>query len=286
MSPMPAQNPGFLVRIYRFPIVQILLQAALLVGGTVAIRKLAIKPLLEKSFLPDNWAMGIGGLLSLIAMMLLYVLIRRYIGGKSANDVALKPLLGETVLGGVLGIALLSGTIGGIALLGGYTFDGFNDWNLLVLAAGMLPFLAAFEEVVFRGILFRELSDRWGSPLAFGVSALIFAALHFTAGSFHLAGFLSIMIGGLLMCALFVMSGNRLWLPIGFHTTWNFMQVFFGVPLSGGDDFGFFMRSTLSGPDWLTGGRFGPEASVFALALTGGALVWTFRVIARQPRRE
>jgi len=206
-------------------------------------------------------------------MLVAYVLVLRLLSGKPADDLPLARLPRQLALGSLLGLALMSGTIGGIALLGGYEVSGLNSPDVLVRALGMLPFLAAFEELIFRGILFRQLSDRWGLRAAFGVSAVIFAAMHFTGGSFHPAGFLSILFGGLLMCALYCVSGQRLWMPIGFHAVWNVMQVVYGVPLSGGDDFGFYMGARLSGPDWLTGGVFGPEASVFALALTGGALL-------------
>ncbi len=60
---------------------------------------------------------------------------------------------------------------------------------------------------------------------------------------------------------------QNLWVPIGLHLAWNWAQAgIFGVTVSGSDlsSLGLF-ESTMSGPAVLTGGGFGPEASVFAI---------------------
>ena len=61
---------------------------------------------------------------------------------------------------------------------------------------------------------------------------------------------------------------NSLWFPIGIHWAWNFTQGnVFGVAVSGGDIEESILSATLSGPDIITGGSFGPEASIIALLL-------------------
>src|SRR5699024_4499646 len=58
---------------------------------------------------------------------------------------------------------------------------------------------------------------------------------------------------------------RSLWACIGLHAAWNIMQgTVYGIPVSGTDADGFLV-STRTGPDWLTGGAFGAEASVIAL---------------------
>lgn len=62
------------------------------------------------------------------------------------------------------------------------------------------------------------------------------------------------------------MLTGRLWLSIGFHVAWNYTQsaIFSGV-VSGNEASQGLIRSTIKGPDFLTGGSFGVESSVLAL---------------------
>ena len=69
---------------------------------------------------------------------------------------------------------------------------------------------------------------------------------------------------------------GRLWVPIGVHLAWNFAQGYlFGATVSGNDLGGSIAVSTARpGMEaWLTGGTFGPEASVFALVLVSSVTV-------------
>ena len=64
---------------------------------------------------------------------------------------------------------------------------------------------------------------------------------------------------------------RRLWLAIGVHAAWNFVEGgVFGIPVSGYAIPGW-LRSTLTGEEWLTGGAFGPEGSLVTLAVTSAA---------------
>jgi hypothetical protein len=85
---------------------------------------------------------------------------------------------------------------------------------------------------------------------------------------------------GALLGVAYSASGS-LWLPIGLHSGWNFTEGgVFGTAVSGGQSHGL-IESVLSGPTLVTGGTFGPEASVIAvavcLAATAVAGVWTVR---------
>ena len=71
---------------------------------------------------------------------------------------------------------------------------------------------------------------------------------------------------GMLLGAAYVAT-RRLWLAIGIHFGWNFMQAgIFGPSLSG-HEAGSMLQSRLSGPDLLSGGALGVEGSVFAVAV-------------------
>jgi len=62
------------------------------------------------------------------------------------------------------------------------------------------------------------------------------------------------------------MLTRRLWLGMGFHMAWNYtQQAVFSSIVSGNDAAPGWIRSTIQGPDYLTGGQFGLESSVLAL---------------------
>jgi hypothetical protein len=62
------------------------------------------------------------------------------------------------------------------------------------------------------------------------------------------------------------MLTRRLWLAIGIHAAWNFTQGWvFSAPVSGGEAPLGLLITRREGPDWLTGGDFGLEASVVAM---------------------
>ena len=69
---------------------------------------------------------------------------------------------------------------------------------------------------------------------------------------------------------------GRLGVPIGLRLAWNFAHGYlFGAAVSGNDLGGSIAISTgrPGTAAWLTGGGFGPEASIFALLLVGAVTV-------------
>ncbi len=259
----------------RFTPVHILLLTVLVAVPLLAVRKLLIKPLLEASPMDPAVAMGVGGFLSLVFLLIVFAWILKRFDSVHPSPLKLTKLVPETLFGAGVGFGAIASVFGLLTLTGNFKILGVGDPKVLVVAVGMVPLLSTAEEVVFRGILFRQLARRWNVKVALAVSGVLFGALHFVSGSFHLAGFTSAMLGGLILCTLYLMSENRLWMPIGFHASWNLGQVFFGASVSGTDDLGLYLRSTLNGPDWLTGGPFGPEASVFALIILVVLLGWS-----------
>ena len=123
------------------------------------------------------------------------------------------------------------------------------------------------EETLVRGIVFRILEKSLGSWLALGISAALFGLLHLLNPGATLLNAAAIAIeAGVLLAAAYMLT-RRLWLCIGTHIAWNFTQGgIFSVAVSGGASKGL-LQSRMIGPDWLTGGTFGAEASVVALGV-------------------
>ena len=137
-----------------------------------------------------------------------------------------------------------------------------------------------------RALLLRLLWRAAGPLPAFAVAALVFGALHLAnPGATAVAG-ATAAAAGLMFCALYALTG-RLWVPIGLHLAWNFAQGYlFGAAVSGGNLGGSIAISTAhpGAPAWLTGGTFGPEASVLALLLVSSVTVVALRLAHKAGR--
>jgi membrane protease YdiL (CAAX protease family) len=218
---------------------------------------------------PGNQALGlVGTLLACAAALGCYALAVRLGEGRWAAELAVRPALSGLGAGAVLGLVMMALLMGVLAATGLYAITlvgAVPAWTGLGLALQA----AVTEELWMRALLFRLLWRAFGPAPAFLVAALVFAALHLAnPGATALAG-ATVAVAGLMFCALYALTG-RLWVPIGLHLGWNLAQGYlFGAAVSGNNLGGSILVSTArpGAEAWLTGGTFGPEASVFALVL-------------------
>jgi hypothetical protein len=81
------------------------------------------------------------------------------------------------------------------------------------------------------------------------------------------AGLAISLEAGIMLGAVYLLT-RRLWVAIGIHAAWNFTQGWvYSIPVSGGDAPLGLLITRRVGPDWLTGGEFGLEASAVALVI-------------------
>ncbi len=150
-----------------------------------------------------------------------------------------------------------------------YHVSGLNpDLVQLLVCFSAFLLTGVCEEVIFRGIIFRMIAERWNAAVALAVSALLFGAAHLTNPDATLWSAFAIAIeAGLLLGAAYMASGS-LWFPIGIHWAWNFMEGnVFGFDVSGmAPDFSL-LDSDVTGPAILSGGAFGAEASLITVVL-------------------
>jgi len=129
--------------------------------------------------------------------------------------------------------------------------------------------VALEEEFHYRGYVLYTLAQGIGFWPAATVTSALFGYSHLGNAGETWTGLFNAGAGGLLFCLLLRRSGN-LWMPIGFHTSWDWTQTYLcGIPDSGQVLPGHLLSGVFSGPSWLTGGAVGPEGS---LLLT----VWLF----------
>jgi membrane protease YdiL (CAAX protease family) len=197
---------------------------------------------------------------------------RELSGGLGALPVGAAVGIGFTAL--VVAILWIGGTYHG-------AWHGFGD----LLAPTLMAIGAALsEELLIRGFAL-GLIERWaGSRVALVLTALLFGALHFDNAGAGLWPVVALVIGpGFALGAAYLATG-RLWLPIGLHFGWNFGQsAVFGL-LDSGTSFPSVVDARVDGPYWLTGGSFGPEASLPGVAVWLLLGVFLFNRARRQGR--
>lgn len=171
------------------------------------------------------------------------------------------------ILGFLCGVALFAAALAVPWAAGAYSIERFIGWQSFVPALAVALGVAYVEEVLFRGVLYRLLERAVGTWLSVCISAVVFGLLHLGNPGATLWTSAAIAVeAGVLLATVFVLT-RRLWVPIGLHLGWNFAAGgIFGIAVSGNEGIGL-LKASLTGPQWLTGGAFGLEASPMAVIL-------------------
>lgn len=251
--------------------------------GEPALRRLAGKPLVRllaglafvlaplTAVSPLTRALGGGEplylTLTLVITSVSYTAFVRLFERRPVSELTGQHAGRELALGALLGGGLIAALVGILALLGFYRLRGAGDWTAAGPALSLSAYSGFVEELVSRGVVFRILDEWLGSWPALLLSALTFGFLHSTnPGATFLSGLSIAISAGLLLGALFLLT-RRLWAPIGLHFAWNLTEGgVFGLAVSGFPQKGL-LQSDLKGPELLTGGAFGIEASVLVIVL-------------------
>ncbi len=261
-------RPSWPRRVLRFPLTRIVLGIIIVLASVIVVQLLAF--LVFKAFddRTKNLARPVVACLIAIASCLAYAGFVRWTESRRVTELGLKRAPGEFVIGAVIGAALMSIVIGILYVVGAYRVEGTNPPEVLLrwLAIGIVT--GVWEEIAFRCISFRILEEWLGSGIALVISAAFFGFAHgFNKGA-TIASCLAIMVeAGILLGAAFMLT-RRLWLVAGMHFAWNFSQGgIFGANVSGDNpaDLRGLLQPQITGPDWLTGGSFGPELSVITV---------------------
>jgi membrane protease YdiL (CAAX protease family) len=263
-------------RVLKFPLVRIAL--AIL---SIAI-PFAIVSLPFNLFVTDKSLRRVGALLLAAIVLGAYGAYVRVGERRAVTELSGTHAIRELGIGLGFGALLLSVTIGILAALGVYQITGNNGWQIMLATVPASVLSGVLEEVVMRGVIFRILEQWLGSWIALAISAIIFGFLHLLNPGATLLNAAAISIeAGVLLAAAYMLT-RRLWLCIGIHIAWNFTQGgIFSVAVSGGSSKGL-LQAKMLGPDWLTGGSFGAEASVVALAVCSAAGIALLVVAAKK----
>ncbi|MEO8670763.1 MAG: type II CAAX endopeptidase family protein [Tahibacter sp.] len=177
----------------------------------------------------------------------------------------------EFGVGTAFGVATALLAVAMIWAVGGVhvELDPARSVATMAYGAYMFLFVALFEETLFRGFLFQRLTAGAGVWIAQITLGLLFATGHWgnpdMQGATLVWATAELFLGAILL-GLAYLRTRSLALPIGLHIGWNWAQGhLLGFGVSGFAQAGWFHPVLQDRPEWMTGGRFGPEASVFAV---------------------
>ena len=148
----------------------------------------------------------------------------------------------------------------------------------LTLTLGFFALAAAFEEVWFRGYAFQALVEGIGVWPAILLSSALFSFFHADNPNVDAIALANIFLAGILL-ALAYLRTRSLWFATAVHAGWNWtMSSALGFPVSGLVMLDTPMYDTVeTGPDWWTGGAFGPEAGIVGTAAMIAGIAWLLR---------
>ena len=199
----------------------------------------------------------------------LYALFVRWIERHWPADLPLGKLVPHTLLGILVGFIIMVLVVSTIVAMrdATVTWKGFSVEKQFSVFMMFLA-VAVGEEMIFRGVIFRWIDERWNTWVALLISAILFGWMHISNDNATWWSSLAIAVeAGLLLGAAYKWSGS-LWVPIGIHWAWNYTQGnIFGLAVSGSDAGETMLTTIVNGPDIITGGAFGPEASIISVIL-------------------
>jgi membrane protease YdiL (CAAX protease family) len=226
----------------------------------------------------------------LLAGFVLLVLDRRPPGALGFYLSPRAPL--EVGAGLGVGVLVAACTVMGIFTVGGMRWvpEAGSLSAYLREGVGSLWFFtlpAAAEEVLFRGYLLQALAESWGGLKALWFTSLAFGFIHLTNPNTTAVGIANIVVAGLFLGAVYLKTAS-LWWATGAHLGWNWALGF----LADGQVSGLevtnapFYEVVRQGPDWVSGGAFGPEGSIMATLFVGAATYLVWKSPAFKPGRD
>ena len=180
--------------------------------------------------------------------------------------------IGTLAAGAALLLAVLLGDAEWVADGGGIGAYGMRvAGTLAVLAPAALA-----EEVLFRGVPLVLLAAAFGRVPALIALSAIFGLAHLNNPNVTALGVVNIMAAGVFLGLAFYAPGG-IWTAFGAHLGWNGTLAALDAPVSGLPFQIPMIDYEPGGPQWLTGGAFGPEGGLTATVAIALASVLTAR---------
>ncbi len=230
----------------------------------------------------NDWLTLVLGVTVAALAVLVYGWVVRRTEHRPALDVAREGAAARTGWGVLIGGGMFAAVVVNLFVAGYYEVDGLGSVTGALGLFGFMAAVAVTEEVVYRGVLFRFTEERVGTYTAMALTGIVFGLSHLLNEHATLWGGLAIAVEAGFMLAAAYAATRSLWLTIGVHFGWNFAAAgVFSTEVSGSGASQGLLDASTSGPQLLTGGGFGPEASVCSVGF-GALLTLVFLWLARR----
>lgn len=232
--------------------------------------------------------------LAMATVILATVAMTRYVDRKPLSAIGFsdKSAVRNFGVGTVFGIVLLAVLLGVLALLDcvrvGIGRGPFNSDFLWVTLA--LLFNTIQQEALVHGYVQQMVRARFGSAAGVVVSSVVLVLLHWTLFEAKTLLLLTNLFAAGVLLGIAFLYSRSLWLPIGIHFGWNYIQgPILGLPLTSVDLWNSDLVYVV-GSDYVTGGSVGLEGGIVASAVLVAASAWLYRMwmskLAKQPELE
>lgn len=151
-----------------------------------------------------------------------------------------------------------------------------------------MMYVAVMEELLFRGIIFQSVYERFGSSIATISLSLLFGLAHTLNPHSSFLPILNVVFAGILLSCMYIATKN-LWMSIAFHLVWNFsLGIVFNSPVSGVQH----SSNTLLMIDWdivneqyplMFGGNFGLEGGLLTTIILFISILLVLRLHSPSP---
>lgn len=177
----------------------------------------------------------------------------------------------------LVGAALMSAIVLMTKLTGAGSVKLCENVNYKIIALFFLGFVVQgmSEEFIFRGYLLTSIGGAGHHTLlAIMISAVGFGLAHAANPGFGIFPFFNLVLFGV-FAALYLIVSDNIWGISAVHSIWNFTQGnVYGISVSGTGDTESIMRTTaISTKDYITGGKFGIEGSIFTTIALGVGII-------------
>jgi len=276
-QPVVTSVPSFRRRFFSHPVARMVL-GVIATLGPIMLTMMLIDIFIPKPLRVGGWPFLLAAAMSLLSYRWF---VRRTEQRHTLAELALPGAAREAGAGVVLGASLGLIVAGLLALAGAFIVTGSNGWPIMLRTLPEQVMVAVFEELIFRAVLFRLIEKRWGVRAALVSSFVLFALAHLPNEGVSVLAVVITGVAGTTLSAAYLLT-RRLWLPIGLHFGWNYLfDGVFAVPVSGHAARGW-LQVSMPGPEWLSGGHYGVEASTATLLVWATATVLLLRRARQQ----
>ena len=155
---------------------------------------------------------------------------------------------------------------------------GPRNWLPTVISLVAIAIGTLAAEIAFRGYLYTRLIAAIGTVAATLLVSLIYACASLIHPNSSPLSMAVAFFTSILLCIAWQRT-HALWIGWGLHFGWAATTaILLGLPSAGDASLPTLLTTSVSGPDWLSGGPYGPDGAFLTLVLRLLAIIVLYRI--------